>query len=403
MAHAIVDAELADPLPRVDLADDEDGIALLLRMHGRPVYYGLHALEPGTRCDGEGLWALARAEAAARSVAAQRPRRARPARGAGPGRRDRRSSARVTARTCSPPACAASARRRRRRRRRGARGRQRPARRRDGGARGRARACATRASRGRTGLRAQPRPARGDRGVRRVPRRRHGRRPRLASAGSTSRWREPGRGRRHRPRPPGRAANRGAGRLRAARRVPSRGAEAALRGPALPGNRALPGRRRDRSAPAATWSCGASWCSSSAASTRRWTPAAAAGRRRPRHLPADRPRPARRSSTSRACSSSTATGASTRRSGGSTGRGARASWPSSPRPTAPIAERAPGPRDAALVARVRARNVVVKSLLRRQAGDAGPRARRAGRRARRATTGSYARSRRRSEAIRRAA
>ena len=73
MGWAIVDAELGDPLPRVELADREDGIALLLRMHGRPVYYGLHPLSPGTVLDGPRLWELARAEAGP-SVVAQRLR-----------------------------------------------------------------------------------------------------------------------------------------------------------------------------------------------------------------------------------------------------------------------------------------------------------------------------------------
>jgi GT2 family glycosyltransferase len=64
MAYAIVDAELAEPLPRVALAAGEDGVALLLRAHGRPVYFGLHALERGARLDGRALWRLAEPEAA---------------------------------------------------------------------------------------------------------------------------------------------------------------------------------------------------------------------------------------------------------------------------------------------------------------------------------------------------
>src|SRR5688572_2257528 len=73
MAYAIVDAELAEPLPHVELADREDGIALLLRARGRPVYFGLHRLAPGTALDGARLWQLARDEAAP-SVVAQRLR-----------------------------------------------------------------------------------------------------------------------------------------------------------------------------------------------------------------------------------------------------------------------------------------------------------------------------------------
>jgi GT2 family glycosyltransferase len=59
MAYAIVDAELSEPLPCATLGPDEDGIALLLRSGGRPVYYGLHPLEPGVRLDGDALLALA--------------------------------------------------------------------------------------------------------------------------------------------------------------------------------------------------------------------------------------------------------------------------------------------------------------------------------------------------------
>ena len=49
MGHLIADLELTEPLGEVRLRADEDGIALLLRAHGRPVYYGLHALAPGAR------------------------------------------------------------------------------------------------------------------------------------------------------------------------------------------------------------------------------------------------------------------------------------------------------------------------------------------------------------------
>jgi GT2 family glycosyltransferase len=64
MGYAILDAELSQPLPEVALAADEDGVAVLLRAHGRPVYFELHALAPGTRLDGDALWALVGRDAA---------------------------------------------------------------------------------------------------------------------------------------------------------------------------------------------------------------------------------------------------------------------------------------------------------------------------------------------------
>ena len=58
MAYAIRDIELTRPLPAVALTDREEGVALLLRIHGRPVDYSMHALPPGTRLSGEQVWRL---------------------------------------------------------------------------------------------------------------------------------------------------------------------------------------------------------------------------------------------------------------------------------------------------------------------------------------------------------
>ncbi len=47
MGYAIVDVEVAAPLPTVALAPDQNGLALLLRRGGRPISFSLHELPPG--------------------------------------------------------------------------------------------------------------------------------------------------------------------------------------------------------------------------------------------------------------------------------------------------------------------------------------------------------------------
>jgi hypothetical protein len=64
MAHAIVDAELSEPLPDIALGAEEDGLAVLLRSAGRPAYFALYPLPPGARMSGDELWELVRHEAA---------------------------------------------------------------------------------------------------------------------------------------------------------------------------------------------------------------------------------------------------------------------------------------------------------------------------------------------------
>jgi GT2 family glycosyltransferase len=47
--YAILDVEVTDELPAVALADAEDGIALLVRRNRRPIHFSFHDLEPGAR------------------------------------------------------------------------------------------------------------------------------------------------------------------------------------------------------------------------------------------------------------------------------------------------------------------------------------------------------------------
>lgn len=54
----------------VVFAGDEQGVALLLRLDGRPVHFSLHSQPPGSRLDGDALWRLA-GTAAAEAVLAQ--------------------------------------------------------------------------------------------------------------------------------------------------------------------------------------------------------------------------------------------------------------------------------------------------------------------------------------------
>lgn len=53
--YAIADVEATDTVPDVALADDEHGVALLVRRNGRPIHFSLHELAPGTRVESDGL------------------------------------------------------------------------------------------------------------------------------------------------------------------------------------------------------------------------------------------------------------------------------------------------------------------------------------------------------------
>jgi GT2 family glycosyltransferase len=73
MGYAIADVELTRPLGTVALRSDQDGLALLVRLHGRPVHFALYPLPAGTRLDGDGLWRLC-GHLVAKEVVAQRVR-----------------------------------------------------------------------------------------------------------------------------------------------------------------------------------------------------------------------------------------------------------------------------------------------------------------------------------------
>ena len=49
MRYRILDLEATEPLPELALAEDEHGIALLLRRQGRPIHFSFHELGPGAR------------------------------------------------------------------------------------------------------------------------------------------------------------------------------------------------------------------------------------------------------------------------------------------------------------------------------------------------------------------
>lgn len=63
MRYAIVDVEATRPLPELSLAGDEGGIALLVRRKDRPIHFSFHELGGGTRLTAEELGRLV-AEAA---------------------------------------------------------------------------------------------------------------------------------------------------------------------------------------------------------------------------------------------------------------------------------------------------------------------------------------------------
>jgi len=78
--YAIADVEVTEPLPDLTLADDEEGVGLLLRRHGRPIYFSLHELGAGARLSANGLGRLlaevagvALLEAAVREQLAEAP------------------------------------------------------------------------------------------------------------------------------------------------------------------------------------------------------------------------------------------------------------------------------------------------------------------------------------------
>ena len=71
MNWAIADIELRDGTPTLALAPDEDGVALLLRLDGRPIHFSLHGgLPRGARLDAEEVWALAGRDAGPALLAA---------------------------------------------------------------------------------------------------------------------------------------------------------------------------------------------------------------------------------------------------------------------------------------------------------------------------------------------
>jgi glycosyltransferase involved in cell wall biosynthesis len=67
MRYVIADVEVTRPLPPLSLAEDECGVALLLRREDRPIHFSLHALSPGTRLDSDDFGRLI-ARAAAGSL-----------------------------------------------------------------------------------------------------------------------------------------------------------------------------------------------------------------------------------------------------------------------------------------------------------------------------------------------
>jgi GT2 family glycosyltransferase len=46
--YRIADVEVSEPLPELVLADDEEGVALLLRRDDRPIHFSFHEVPPGT-------------------------------------------------------------------------------------------------------------------------------------------------------------------------------------------------------------------------------------------------------------------------------------------------------------------------------------------------------------------
>jgi len=54
----MADLELTAPLPSLALASDQGGLSLLLRWRGRPVHFSLYEVAPGTRLSSVALWRL---------------------------------------------------------------------------------------------------------------------------------------------------------------------------------------------------------------------------------------------------------------------------------------------------------------------------------------------------------
>lgn len=55
MAHLLLDVEVQQPLPIITVGDDQDGMAVLVRRHGRPIGFFMEAVPPGTTISADGL------------------------------------------------------------------------------------------------------------------------------------------------------------------------------------------------------------------------------------------------------------------------------------------------------------------------------------------------------------
>ena len=58
MRYAILDVDVAEPLPEVVLAEDERGIALLLRRKDRPIQFSFHEIGQGAQLSPDELGQL---------------------------------------------------------------------------------------------------------------------------------------------------------------------------------------------------------------------------------------------------------------------------------------------------------------------------------------------------------
>ena len=263
MGYPILDLDVSRPFPTVPLADDADGVAVLLRRRTRPVAFWIEPLPPrpapggaapggaGRVLTSEDLGDQAVRHARRALVRAALREELRGRGGAAPlpsltvavCTRDRPD---VLARCLRSVAAARAAGGRPRGR--GARRRQRPARRPDarGGRGGAGRPLRLRAAGG-AELRPQPGAPRGVGRLGRVPRRRRRRRPLVARRACRGPRRSPRRRRSHGADPPVRARDAGAGPVRGAgrvsERVPGRVRDGPLRA-AAGGRPALPRRGR---------------------------------------------------------------------------------------------------------------------------------------------------------------
>jgi hypothetical protein len=66
MAYAVIDVELSSPLPAIALRPEENGVGLLLRLHGRPIGWLVRGLERGGRLEPAALGSLVAEEAGLR-------------------------------------------------------------------------------------------------------------------------------------------------------------------------------------------------------------------------------------------------------------------------------------------------------------------------------------------------